>query len=538
MNPLRHCQVLARIRPVCAAIARRGARLAVRDAIAAGAFAFASLGPGQAVSGPVLAVELPSGAVLYEDHATAPWYPASLTKLMTVYVALSAVRDHRIALDTPLAVSARAASMAPSKMGFRPGTLVTLDNALKMLMVKSANDMAVTIAEGVSGSVEAFAEDMNAAARLLGMTQSHFVNPNGLPDPDHLSSARDLAILARALYLAFPDDAGLFSIGALKFAGKVIRNHNDLLGRYPGADGMKTGFICASGYNIVASATQGGRKVIAVVLGAPNVRARAMMAATLFDRAFAGVDKPAKSLSDIADGAQTAQETAPPDIQQLSCRNRGKAAVAYNAETERLMAPLLSARTSAAPGHLVLTTTGGLARAAPIATRIGMVPAPNFDPQPVYIGPPPDYGGLIAQARPPHSPVGTLQPPGTVSAYGPVPPGQALAAIALARGAAAPPVKGKAEAMAKQRSAHERARAPHRHRVSRAEESPAQKSPKRVTKPAKITHSLAAKHAKTSELKAAAEAHSKAAAGTGANTNAQAKVAAKGAGKAEKHAKQ
>ena len=137
----------------------------------------------QALAGPALLIEMPSGAILYEDHATQPWYPASVTKLMTVYVALSAVRDHHIALDTPLAVSARAASAPPSKMGFRPGTLVTLDNALKMLMVKSANDMAVVIAEGVAGSVEAFADDMNETAHSLGLTQSHFVNPNGLPNP-------------------------------------------------------------------------------------------------------------------------------------------------------------------------------------------------------------------------------------------------------------------------------------------------------------------------------------------------------------------
>src|SRR5208283_4959976 len=269
-----------------------------------------------------------------------PWYPASVTKLMTVYVALSAVRDHHIALDTPLAVSARAASAPPSKMGFRPGTLVTLDNALKMLMVKSANDMAVVIAEGVAGSVEAFADDMNETAHSLGLTQSHFVNPNGLPNPEHVSSARDLAILARALYLTFPEQASLFNIGAMRLGNDIIHNHNDLLGRYPGVDGMKTGFTCAAGFNIVASATQNGRQLIAVILGAPNPRSRMTMAAALFDRGFARLDQPSKTLGDLA--AQTAMNSpaVAPDMHQSACGRRGKAVLEYNTDIARVMAPL------------------------------------------------------------------------------------------------------------------------------------------------------------------------------------------------------
>ena len=156
-----------------------------------------------------------------QNEATAQWYPASLTKLMTVYVALDAVRAGKLTLDTPLVMSARAARMPPSKMGFRPGTEVTLDNALKMLMVKSPNDVAVTVAEGVSGSVEAFANDMNAAAQRLGLHESHFVNPNGLHDPDHVSSARDMAMIARALLREFPDHADLFSIGALQLGNRI-----------------------------------------------------------------------------------------------------------------------------------------------------------------------------------------------------------------------------------------------------------------------------------------------------------------------------
>ncbi|MDQ6870131.1 MAG: serine hydrolase [Pseudomonadota bacterium] len=400
-----------------------------------------------AFASPALVIEMPSGAILYEDHATQPWYPASVTKLMTVFVALSAVRDHRIAFDTPLSVSARAAIMPPSKMGFRPGSLVTLDNALKMLMVKSANDMAVTIAEGVSGSVEAFAEDMNDAARELGLTQSHFVNPNGLPNPEHVSSARDLAILARALYLTFPEQANLFNIGALRLGGQIIPNHNNLLGRYPGVDGMKTGFTCAAGFNLVASASQGGRKLIAVILGAPNLRSRTIMAAALFDRGFAGIDRPSKSLADLAAQTSMNSPAAAPDMHQTICRKRGKAVAQFNTDLGRLMAPLLDAKAKApvASRHFVPATTEALARPLPMVLRIAMVPRPAFDPVPVYAGAPEGYAGLIAQARPAHSPVGTGQPPSIVSAYAPAAPGTALEDTPLPPDAGALPMKGEAK---------------------------------------------------------------------------------------------
>jgi D-alanyl-D-alanine carboxypeptidase len=150
-------------------------------------------------------------------------------------------------LNSLIAISELAHSQVPSKMGFKPGTQVTLDNAMKMMMVRSANDIAVAIAEGVSGSVENFSAEMNAAAQRLGMTQSNFVNPNGLPDPRQVTSARDLAILARALIREFPEYDLYWHIPAIKFGKRIMRNYNKLIDRYPGADGMKTGFICASG---------------------------------------------------------------------------------------------------------------------------------------------------------------------------------------------------------------------------------------------------------------------------------------------------
>jgi D-alanyl-D-alanine carboxypeptidase len=234
----------------------------------------------------LLVIEAESGKVLFAQNAGYPWYPASVTKLMTAYVTLRAVKEGRLTLDRPLTVSSNAVAQAPVKMGFGSGTQVTVDNALKMLMVKSANDIAVVLAEGVAGSIENFADQMNWNARRLGMAQSSFVNPNGLPADDQISSARDLAILARALIREFPEYDYYWHLPGIRMGKMVQRNYNTLIGRYPGADGMKTGFICASGFNLVASATRDGKRLIAVVLGAPSSAVRALKAAQLLERGF------------------------------------------------------------------------------------------------------------------------------------------------------------------------------------------------------------------------------------------------------------
>ncbi|HEY2248813.1 MAG TPA: D-alanyl-D-alanine carboxypeptidase family protein [Bradyrhizobium sp.] len=234
-----------------------------------------------------LVIEADSGKVIEAENATVPWYPASVTKLMTAYVTLSAVKSGKITLDKLLTVSPTAASQSPAKMGFRPGTAVTVDNALKMMLVRSANDMAVVLAEGVGGSVDGFSVMMNDTAQKLGMTQTHYVNPNGLPADEQITSARDLAILARSIIKDLPEYEYFVHIPAIRFGRRVTQNFNRLIGRYPGADGFKTGFICASGYNLVASATRDGRRLIAVVLGASSGTMRAVRAAQLLDRGFA-----------------------------------------------------------------------------------------------------------------------------------------------------------------------------------------------------------------------------------------------------------
>ena len=370
---------------------------------------------------PALTMDVASGEVLYQQDATEPWFPASTTKLMTVYVALTAVREHKIAMDTPLVYSARARSMPPSKMGFQVGTQVTLENALRMLMVKSANDIAVTVAEGVSGSVEAFADDMNTTAGRLGLRESHFVNPNGLPNPRHFSSARDMALIARALYRDFPEERSLFDIYALSFGSQIIPNHNNLLGRYPDVDGMKTGFTCAAGFNVVASAYRDGRRVVVVVMGAPNVATRTAKVAALLDRAFANVDRPigsVLSLPSVGGG--------PPDMHNEVCRARGHLIAQFNGEVEQLDAALAPSSggfglSALNPERGFLFNTPSVVAGAPMATRINSMPRPPLDPVPVRIGADPGYQGVVAEARAPHSPIGTETSPSSVEAYAATP---------------------------------------------------------------------------------------------------------------------
>jgi D-alanyl-D-alanine carboxypeptidase len=276
-------------------------------------------------------------------------------------------------------------------MGFRPGTEVTLDNALKMLMVKSPNDVAVMVAEGVSGSVEGFADDMNAAAQHLGLRESHFVNPNGLHDPAHVSSARDMAMIARALLREFPEHADLFSIGALQLGNQYIPNHNGLLGHYPGADGMKTGFTCPAGFNVVASASDYGRHLIVVVLGAPTARSRNQEAANLFDRGFAMSGGGIGSLDSLPAGSGSA-----PNMRADICLRRSAALIAA-AEEEGLADPVQGGGSaSAAP----VLPTPFAALLTPAATHTVLSDQRvRFDPVRVYVGPAPGWKGPALGAR-------------------------------------------------------------------------------------------------------------------------------------------
>jgi D-alanyl-D-alanine carboxypeptidase len=296
------------------------------------------MGASAARSEALLLVDTDSGRVLHAENAGYPWYPASITKIMTTYVTLKAVKEGRIKLDTLITVSENALAQQPSKMGFPVGTQMTVDNALKMLMVKSANDIAVVLAEAVSGSVEAFATDMNKASQRLGMTQSSWVNPNGLPADGQITSARDMAILARAMIREFPQHDIYWRAPAIRVGKRVMRNYNKLIDRYPGADGMKTGFICASGYNLVATASRNGKRMIAVVLGAPSGTQRAETAAKLLEKGFAGntLNWLLPSLGSV-DSLQPIA-AAPPNLREEIC-GKGRRNRTDHAEEETAAAP-------------------------------------------------------------------------------------------------------------------------------------------------------------------------------------------------------
>jgi D-alanyl-D-alanine carboxypeptidase len=302
-------------------------------AVAVAAVALA--GPVRAGNEALLLIDAESGKVLQAENATYPWYPASTSKLMTTYVTLKAVKDGRIGMDTLLTVSPNAVAQTPSKMGFRAGVTVTVDNALKMLLVHSANDIAVVLAEGVSGSIEKFADEMNATSQRLGMVQSSWVNPNGLPAEGQISSARDLGILARALMHDFPEYDFYWHIPSIKFGRKVMTNYNKLLAEYPGADGMKTGFICSSGFNLVASATRDNRRLIAIVLGASSSAVRAQKAAMMLEQGFSsgtGLGWLLPSLGTV-DKLQPIN-AAPPDLHEQICGPHHKRPRAENEDDE------------------------------------------------------------------------------------------------------------------------------------------------------------------------------------------------------------
>jgi len=359
--------------------------------ILATAFVFAAALPRDAHAEALLVVEADTGKVLQAENATYPWYPASVTKLMTAYVTLKAVREGRLTLDTLLTVSPAAAAQSPSKMGFRSGTQVTVDNALKMMMVKSANDMAVVLAEGVGGSIDGFSAEMNKTAKQLGMTQTSYVNPNGLPAEGQITSARDLAILARAIIYNIPEYEYFVHIPSIRFGRRVTQNFNRLIGRYPGADGMKTGFICASGYNLVASATRNGKRLIAVVLGASSGQMRAVRAAQLLERGFSN-----NSLSWLRPAMGTVDNLAPIDASPPNLRDEmcgGKRKRPASDEDEATIAGSASSTGGEASYTLftaALQPPGGkpsdLLAAGPEAS----------EPVVVYTGPTKTGAGLIA----------------------------------------------------------------------------------------------------------------------------------------------
>lgn len=351
---------------------------------------------------PALVADLNSGLVLYSENATDPWFPASLTKLMTAYVALDEVRAGRIRMDALLTVTPAAAAQPPSKMGFKPGERIRLDNALLIIMVKSANDVALTIAEGVAGSVDDFVARMNLAAARLGMHDSYFTNPHGLPDPRKRTSARDMALLASALWREFPDARNLFGYDSIRYGRTLMRNHNGLIGRYDGATGMKTGYICSSGFNVVATARRGGRDLVAVVMGAPSAAERTAKSASLMEYGFSSFGGFGRT---TLDQMPRSAKAAPPDLRPIIC-NRNRAVATGESDSD--------AGAVSAAGFTGLFGFGGV--------RLPLVELPErgqAQPVQVWTGPTPPGATQAVAAAPASSPTPAASSSGRVV---PMPP--------------------------------------------------------------------------------------------------------------------
>ena len=239
-----------------------------------------------------LVVDAESGRVLAENNADHTLHPASLTKIMTLYMTFEAVKRGALDLKQLLPVSAHAAAMTPTELGLRSGDKITTEQAILGLVTKSANDAAVVLAEAMGGTETEFAKKMTERAFDLGMTQSNFANASGLPNPHQVSSARDMAMLALAMMRDHPTEYRYFSTLSFSYRGRVFPNHNRLLTLYKGTDGIKTGFIRDSGYNLVASAVRDGKRVIGVVFGGSTGRARDAHMVTLLDDGFRSLAKP------------------------------------------------------------------------------------------------------------------------------------------------------------------------------------------------------------------------------------------------------
>ncbi|MFO1145753.1 MAG: D-alanyl-D-alanine carboxypeptidase family protein [Rhodospirillales bacterium] len=250
------------------------------------AVAAIGLVPPAAASISALVVEQGSGRTISAANADAPRYPASLTKMMTLYLLFDALDRGTVRMSTPLTVSRYAASRPPSKLGLLPGRTITVREAILALATKSANDVAVAVAERLAGSEPAFAARMTAKARALGMRRTTFRNASGLHLPQQRTTARDMALLGRALLRDHPQYYGVFATRTFRWSGARYANHNRLMGAYRGMDGIKTGYTKPAGYNLVASASRNGRRLVGVVMGSRSAAVRNGLMASLLDQGF------------------------------------------------------------------------------------------------------------------------------------------------------------------------------------------------------------------------------------------------------------
>jgi D-alanyl-D-alanine carboxypeptidase len=322
-----------------------------------------------------IVIDANSGAVLHATNPDATRHPASLTKIMTLYLLFEQLEAGKLKLDTPLKVSAEAAGQNPTKLGLRPGTTLQVEDAIKGMVTRSANDAAVVVAEAIAGEEEQFAKLMTRKARALGMTHTVYRNASGLPDDDQVTSARDQSILGRAIQERFPRYYKYFSIRSFTFRGQAIANHNHLLGRVEGVDGIKTGYIGASGFNLVTSVHRGGRYLVAVVMGGSSAGSRdARMRELISDKIELASTK--RTAPIVAEGAQP---SAPPEPKSVAKAEPTPAPKTETAQSESKLAPKAETRFAVASAVSVPVrfNSGSTAPAQPAAAP---PPPPQAEP--------------------------------------------------------------------------------------------------------------------------------------------------------------
>jgi D-alanyl-D-alanine carboxypeptidase len=281
-------------------------------------------------------VDPATGQAITEVNADQPNHPASLAKMMTLYITFQQLQSGMLKVDQSLPVSAWAASKAPTKLGLRAGQTISVLDCILGMVTKSANDAATVAAENMGGTEAHFAEMMNAQALLLGMTHTHFANASGLPDAEDTTTARDMVKLAMALYRDFPQYTPYFATKEFVFRGQVVRGHNNLMDRYPGMDGLKTGFTDASGFNLASTAVRDGHRLFSVVMGGRTAGVRDRLMARLLDDGFDNQETPAtlvaqagvverpgvarRVLAALSPISSAEAETVPPPARCVHCR--------------------------------------------------------------------------------------------------------------------------------------------------------------------------------------------------------------------------
>jgi D-alanyl-D-alanine carboxypeptidase len=327
-----------------------------------------------------IVVDARTGRTLVDHHADETRHPASLTKMMTLYLLFDALRDGRVRLDSPIRFSEEAASRPPSKLGVPAGQVISAETAILALVTRSANDVAAAVAEHLAGNEDAFARVMTQRARQMGMTRTTFRNASGLPDPEQVTTARDMALLGRRLIQDFPDRYTYFSATHFRHGAQLIRNHNGMLTDYAGTDGIKTGYIRASGFNIVTSAERENTRLVGAVFGGRSWVERNRQMAELLDEGFqrmgvrsAGVLAAGPRVMDAREAAGGGYRpplrlaTAPPRRPALQTAARGPVQTATARGTAPVRPiPVVARQPAPRPGAV---TAQGSAAARPAATQ-------------------------------------------------------------------------------------------------------------------------------------------------------------------------